>query len=246
MNNTQNDALNKNNMDELFEKPSTEGLDQVETEDNIPVPKPVAPVNTDSNEEDLLNFSSDDILDLVCSKDSDGYSPSLITVTLQKAHNINENTKLDDITEDDLEYVDELILKNCSVDLFSLTDNIITVKFEFDSVNDAYLMELNQVLNRYRLLQEDNFSKDTDQQILPLLRISFMPEKLKGYGMMSMIFPISYFRVLNDNNINASMLLLFDAENVEFSKIELSEEDKIQIQADVLRETENSTNGMLF
>lgn len=212
----------------------------------VPVPKPVTDMNENyqpQNKED--SFDENDILRLIQSENEDGYSPSLINVTLQKLHNVTADTNIFNMPEDDIEFVEGAEIENCKVQIYNINDNIVNIELEFDSVNDGFLKELMLLMSRYRVVQE-NVQTNTDEFIIPLFDLTFMPTELNGKGILKALSPIAYFRTLNDNNINCKMHFLFDLENIIVSKIELSEEEDIQINAEVLREIESSNNGQLF
>lgn len=211
-------------------------------EDVLNVPKPSV---KEEKQVELFDFTGDDIIDLVCSTNKEGYSPAFISASIQKIHNVDENTMLEDVKEEDLEQVDDMVIENCKVDIFALNEKFINIRLEFDSVNDAYLRELNEILNRYRVMQEANLQDETSNTI-PVFYLTFMPVALQGRGILKAVLPTAYFRTLNDNDINACMHFIFDIEGIEANQILLTEEEKINIEAEILREFENSANGQMF
>lgn len=254
---TTNEDLTKG----LF-KTEDEAQAQAQAQAPAPAPMPIpAPTKTnqDINSEDLLlndDEMADDILKEICSVDENGYSPCLINVQINKVKNVNENTKMEDIKEEDFEYVDEIDIEYCKVDTYTLDSLSLNLRLIFDSPNDAYLKELNTFLNKYRILQESVEENVDGTFCLPLLTITMIPKKYNNpeykkdgvhvFGKFSASMPYSYFRTLDDNNINCIFHLLFAMNYVEFTKEEIPDEIFTDVRAELLREVETSSNGQLF
>ena len=193
-----------------------------------------------------LEFTSEDILDLVTSVDEDGHSPSYINASLDRIVDIGENTTLEDLTEENYEHVDSIQIEYVNVSFDSLDGEIATCILSFDTVNDAYLIELNEFLNRYKIMCKDYSMQENAGAAIPSFSMTFAPKALNGFGIMRISFPILYTRCLNDEGTNASMLIAFRLSNLEFSRLDISEEDLAELKADVYREVQSGTGGMLF
>lgn len=238
------EEIKQNIPDSLFEKiydneevseEKEKGLDE-----KINVPKPTAPENKEPDVT-ISNVSDDyavKMLDLIKSKNEEGYSPSFIFGSLIKISDADKYESIYEVPEENIETIDEFPIEYCLVDLYSLDGRIMDLVLSFDGPNDAYLRELNEQLNRYRLMQEKlrvgNNVKDA-----AAFTISIMPTELNGEGLVQLTFPIAFFRTLNDDNVSASMNILFGVDDVAFEYVKLSEDAKADIEADAIRENKN-------
>ncbi len=202
-----------------------------------------APTENKTEEEEMPTVTPDTILSGLTTLNSDGHSDAVIIATLERLHNVSDLTTIEDLSEEDREYVDEMVIEDAGVDLYSLDGQLFNLILKFDTVKDAYLKELNEICNRYRAMLEKSTD---DNDIVPMLSLTLMPESLKGYGMLNLTFPVGFFRILDDNGVNASMLIQFMAENVQFQALDIDEETKSNLTADVMRELEESGDGSLY
>ncbi len=208
-----------------------------EIEDQLSVPAP-APANPDKKAE-LYDgeITAEGIHEQILAKDEDGYCPCSIIVHLEKYHNVSENSTAEDIKEDDKEYVDSVEIKRCYLDIFSLREDLISVNFVFDSSNDAYLQELNEVLHRYRLMSEEmSANPDNEPNTVPVLTISFMPFAMNGAGFASYQLPIDYCLALGEDGFSNIVHMLFDVRTILYSELEFSEEEIIEVEKNILQE----------
>lgn len=222
--------------------------------DNVPAPTKRNDGVYDNDIEDFITkareiakeeWSIEDIVSLITSVGEDGYAPASIYVSLERLKDIKDGMSIEDIGEDNREVVDDMLLKNCSVDFFSLNEEIANLVFTFDSAKDAYLHEFNAILNRYRIMQE-NQAIHPKEGSLPMLTISIVPNDLMGQCVVVAAFPLAFFRTLDDVGENASMHTMFYTENIQFSKIELTEEEQRDTVADVMRDMEIGESGQIF
>ncbi len=238
------EEIKQNVPDSLFEKIYED--ENVEKEENnglekkVNVPKPTAAENKEPDV--TINNVSDDyavkMLDLIKSKNEEGYSPSFIFGSLIKISDANKYESIYDVPEENIETIDEFPIEYCLVDLYSLDGHIMDLVLSFDGPNDAYLRELNEQLNRYRLMQEKLRIGDNVKDAAAFT-ISIMPTELNGEGLVQLTFPIAFFRTLNDDNVSASMNILFGVDDIAFEYVKLSEDAKADIEADAIRENKN-------
>ena len=242
----------------LFEQPSgvieapepDEDIEEVVSDPSLLFEMPEAPEDTLVIEEesgDNISVTPEAILDAIMDKDDLGHSPCTIVATIEKLHNVEDNMDLSDVPDDDHEYIDDIAIEDCEVDVYTLDGMIFNLVLRFDNAKSVYLKELNELCNRYRTMQEDMATNpDADPSIVPMLSIIFMPLKMHGQGAMTVSFPIGYFRTLDDDGINCSFHMQFWNTNVSFTKIDIDDESKAELTADVLRELEEGTSGQLF
>ncbi len=222
-----------------------EETESIKPEQNkAPVPEPAAPA--DETEEETPEVTPDLILKYLTETDENGHSQAVIVASLERLHNVTEGKLLEDIPEDDREYVDDMVIEGAAIDIYSLDGQLYNLILKFDTVKDAYLKEINEMCNRYRDMQESMSINDVPNTELAYMSITLMPNQLQGYGALSLSFPIGYFRVLDDNGVNASMLLQFTNENVQFQALEMDSETRSELVADVMREMEEGKDGQIY
>jgi len=239
------DEMNVTNeeLNSLFEltEPETKAAKPEATEVDFVAPQTKAPKNT--NEEVLI--TPETILDALMSTDEEGYSDAVMVADLARLHNVTPETTLENIPEEDHEYVDQMSIEGATFDMYTMDGKLFNMVLHFDSERDAYMKELNELLNRYRAMQEQ-IAENGEEGTVAMLSLTLMPNELNGKGALFASFPVSYFRVLDDNGTNASFLLQFYEENLEFMKLDVDEETRAEITADVMREMEEGTGGSLF
>ena len=240
-----NEDIKTNDVDlnSLFEEPIPE-----------PETKPILEPsdNTDSfaaepDKTEDVEITPDSIIDALDQLNEDGYTDAVIVADLSRLHNVTKDTTLDNISEDDREYVDQIKIENAVFGMYSMDGNLFNVTLKFDTVKDAYMKDLNELLNRYRVMQEQiATSEETDT--MAMFTLTLMPNKLNGLGVLNISFPVAYFRVLDDNGVNATLLMQFYVDNLEFMKLNIDEDTRAEISADVMREAEveNGSGGSLF
>lgn len=182
---------------------------------------------------------------LINSTDENGHTPCAINVSLEDYSNIQEGKALADYTEDERTYIDGVDISECSADLHSFDDQLMNLVLTFESPRDAYLRELNELLNRYRIASDDLAAKESTDHA-PVLTVTIVPMDLKGRGVVTMSLPTLFCRILSDNNENCSMLMQFHMDTVDFFGINMTDEEASEITADVMRQEEMSTGGQLF
>ena len=209
---------------------------------DVPLPKQVVDVTEEGAD---IEITPDTIIDSLYTLNETEHTDAVIVAELSKLHNVTENTILDEVSEDDREYVDQITVENTLLDIYTLDGELYNVVFNFDSVKDVYMKELNELLNRYRMMQEQ-IATNGENGTVAMFSVTFMPNRLDGHGILTASFPVAFFRVLNDNDVNASLLIQFHESSLQFSKIEIDDELKAEITADVMREINEGTDGDFF
>lgn len=207
---------------------------------------PAPTVIEESEEKQYEDFSQDDILELINSKDENGLCPCYILASLDSLSGVEPGMSLEDIPDENKTNVDDMQIEDCFADMYTLDGDFINIVLTFNSEKNAYLQELKRLLDRYRLMQ-DSIAENIDaSDKMVTFSLAFMPKALNGNGLMQAMFPIAYFRTLDDTGLNVCMHIMFHLNDIQFMKVSLDDETKAEIQADILREIENGTNGMLF
>ena len=222
--------------------------------DNVPAPTAKETEPEESAVDDFINqskevtekdWSVDEILALITGHDENGHAPAGIYVSLERLTGVTEEMNIEDLTEDQREIVEDIVIHECSIDFFALNTEIANLVFTFDSPKDAYLHEFNALLNRYRIMQE-KLGTEPENDVLPMLTIAIAPDELLGRCIMLAAFPLAFFRTLDDTGMNASLHTMFYMNNIQFSKIEITEEEQRDAIADVMRSVNEGANGQLF
>lgn len=224
------------------------------TLDNVPTPTAKETEPEESAVDEFINqskevtekdWSVDEILALITGHDENGHAPAGIYVSLERLTGVTEEMNIEDLTEDQREIVEDIVIHECSIDFFALNTEIANLVFTFDSPKDAYLHEFNALLNRYRIMQE-KLGTEPENDVLPMLTIAIAPDELLGRCIMLAAFPLAFFRTLDDTGMNASLHTMFYMNNIQFSKIEITEEEQRDAIADVMRSVNEGANGQLF
>lgn len=248
----ENKELDTTNMEqEMSETSDISGLFE-STDDEIDmanIPKPEDAEDSVHKRVDINEVKSvDDLLDMCMEidPDDDKHSNIFTIAMIQKLHGVTEDvTSVDDIPEENREYVDDIEISDFKLDIFALEGSVANVLMTFDSVHSAYLKELNELLNRYRIIQEDLAVNGKDDTVA-MFSLIFMPKKMNGLASVQMNFPIMYARVLAENDVNCAMQLLFDINNIKFALLDIDEDTDAEITADAMRDAESGTGGILF
>lgn len=217
------------------------------TEETVPAPKPTTkeedtPKTVSVNGEDV---DAELIVSLINSTDEDGYSPCFVNASLERFTNIQEGKALSDYTEDERTYVDGVDLSNCAINVHTFDGDLVNLILTFDSPKDSYLRELNDLCNRYRIASDELTAKETDD-VAVSLTVTIVPKDLNGRAMMTLTLPTLFCRTLSDDGENASMLLQFHMNCVDFLAINVTDEEVTEITSDIMRQEEMGTNGQLF
>lgn len=222
--------------------------------DNVPAPTAKETEPEENAVDEFINqskevtekdWSVDEILALITGHDENGHAPAGIYVSLERLTGVTEEMNIEDLTEDQREIVEDIVIHECSIDFFALNTEIANLVFTFDSPKDAYLHEFNALLNRYRIMQE-KLGTEPENDVLPMLTIAIAPDELLGRCIMLAAFPLAFFRTLDDTGMNASLHTMFYMNNIQFSKIEITEEEQRDAIADVMRDVSAGANGQLF
>lgn len=199
----------------------------------------------EASEAAASDMTVDEAMALITAQNKEGYSPSQIYVSLERLVNLDEDTTLENLRDDQRETVEDTEISNCKIDFFALTDDIATLTFTFDSEKDVYLREFYETLKRYRYMLEKLEQEERDD-IMPMLTIMITPEESYGQAILACSFPVSYFRTLDDTGINASLSILFHTANITYMFVPATEEEHRETVANAMREIEAGGNGNLF
>ena len=191
---------------------------------------------------DPSNLTVDDIIEQIESLDENGHTPCTIVVSLERISNVRDGQSIENIRDEDRTSIDEVVVKECSAETYALNPELVNLVFAFDSPADGYLSEVNDILKRYKAMQENM----QDSGDVPMLTVVLMPDKFEGKACAMYTFPSAFFRTLSDSGENTLMHMLFPAENIQFSILDISENDESQIKADAMRLVEEGTGGQLF
>lgn len=205
-------------------------------EENVIVPEPGT---TSTEQEDI---TADTIMEKILEKDEDGFSPSVISVTLERFNNFTGDMNVPD---EDREYIDAVNVERAAVDVSTFDGELFNLFFDFESPKSVILRELNELLVRYRTMTEE-FATNGITDKLAVITVMIAPRELNGMGMLKLTMPTLYTRVLSDSGENAAFLMQFRKEFIEFMQLDVSEEEKLQMQAEAMRTLEAGTGGNLF
>ena len=205
-------------------------------EENVIVPEPGT---TSTEQEDI---TADIIMEKILEKDEDGFSPSVISVTLERFNNFTGDMNVPD---EDREYIDAVNVERAAIDVSTFDGELFNLFFDFESPKSVILRELNELLVRYRTMTEE-FATNGITDKLAVITVMIAPRELNGMGMLKLTMPTLYTRVLSDSGENAAFLMQFRKEFIEFMQLDISEEEKLQMQAEAMRILEAGTGGNLF
>ena len=205
-------------------------------EENVIVPEPGT---TSTEQEDI---TADTIMEKILEKDEDGFSPSVISVTLERFNNFTGDMNVPD---EDREYIDAVNVERAAIDVSTFDGELFNLFFDFESPKSVILRELNELLVRYRTMTEE-FATNGITDKLAVITVIIAPRELNGMGMLKLTMPTLYTRVLSDSGENAAFLMQFRKEFIEFMQLDISEEEKLQMQAEAMRTLEAGTGGNLF
>lgn len=205
-------------------------------EENVIVPEPGT---TSTEQEDI---TADTIMEKILEKDEDGFSPSVISVTLERFNNFTGDMNVPD---EDREYIDAVNVERAAIDVSTFDGELFNLFFDFESPKSVILRELNELLVRYRTMTEE-FATNGITDKLAVITVMIAPRELNGMGMLKLTMPTLYTRVLSDSGENAAFLMQFRKEFIEFMQLDISEEEKLQMQAEAMRTLEAGTGGNLF
>lgn len=225
---------------DMFENDST--TENTVMGDNI-VPEPKKEAE-DVKVEDM-EFEADDLINAMQMVDENGHSPSFIVASVDRLKNVSPDKLLDDYAGDDIDNVDQMSVENCAVNISTFDGDLVMLNLTFDTPKDAYMIELNNLLKRYQVLNETMAADDNTDEV-PMFSLYVAPHMYKGMGVVRFSFPVFYTRCLNDNGMNTSVLLVFHLDQIGFEKINATEEEMAQLTADVMREMEAGDGGRIY
>ncbi len=213
---------------------------------NIPEPEKHVEEDTKTNFYDTgdLEINADSILREIVSANEEGHSPSVINMTLEILSNVEPGKDIFEYGEDDRELVDKADISGCLIDLYSLDGVNSSVEFIFDSPKNAFFLDMYNMFTRYRQIGEDLNAKEKGKAVL--LTINIVPEKFKGKGICLLFNPDIYVRSLTDNGENSAIYTHFNADCTRFYTIDMTEEEELELTADLMRDMEQNEETSMF
>lgn len=203
-------------------------------QEQAPAPAPIQ--ETPKKQEEI---TAEAILNEVIGTDEQGYSPCIILAAIEMLHNVSENiSSVIEIPEEDRETVEDMELQFCSVELFSLDNDLINVVLKFDTPKDSYKTDLLLLLDKYKEMFENTENIEGEPATIPMFSIAFAPSKFGGQAAAVMSFPVSYAKVLDENDEATCIQMMFHSENVDYQLLDVSEDEMTDLRAEVLREIE--------
>lgn len=216
-----------------------------------PVPEPEESSDQSQTSNNTPTFTSDDIHAEIVGIGDDGYSRSAIAATLEVLHGIDENTDPEQINDENYEFVRTMDIMYAAVDIYSIDGDIVNVIFTFDSVNDVFVKELRDITKSYRMLYEKilddiNAAEDRGQKSektsVPQLSITFMPYKYQGVASATYSNPIAWFVTVAEEESKGQFHMIFHMSDVSYDALDISEDVKADIVAEVQRKIEARQN----
>ena len=99
-------------------------------EENVIVPEPGT---TSTEQEDI---TADTIMEKILEKDEDGFSPSVISVTLERFNNFTGDMNVPD---EDREYIDAVNVERAAIDVSTFDGELFNLFFDFESPKSVIL-----------------------------------------------------------------------------------------------------------
>lgn len=214
--------------------------------ENVPVPVP-APIENPNG----VTFKSEDIdadrlLADILKLDNDGHSNCQILFTMERLHNIKEGMALDEVPEEDREWLDDLQVENAVIDLYSMDGEISCLNLIFDNDKDVYIREINDFVSQYRIAQEQLQQEDGSKNDMIMLSVLLMPYETDYQAFLQLAFPFWSGRVVGVTGEANVMTLMFHNDNIDAIQIDMTEDELNTVTADVLRSMESGTGGNMF
>ena len=211
------------------------------------IPAPVEPVNDNDVEFGNEEIDSDRLLEDILKLNKNGYADSQICLVMEKLHNVKPGMALNDLGEEDREFIDDLMVENCAIDIYSMDGEISCLELIFDTSKDVYIKEINDFLTRYRIAQEQLLADENRPEgDMLMLSVLIMPNVAEYQALMQFAFPFWYGRVANDLGEVNTVTIMFHSENIEMIQMNISEDELVDMKADALREMESGTGGQIF
>lgn len=205
----------------------------MENTENMTVPVPDRP-EVEEVQLEPGEITADDVNNEILATNEDGYCPCTIVAMIEALHDVHDGDDFDEITEDQREIVDDIIIEYCDVDLYSIDGDLLNVILTFETPQDEYLKDLMEMLDTYRQMAEEHV--DNKNVTIPMFSLSFIPEKYDGKVGATFSFPLSYFRTLDGNDQETQAHLIFNMENASYQQFDIDEDTMAEIEADVLRD----------
>ena len=200
---------------------------------------------------DNITFKSEDIdadrlLSDILKLDKDNHSNCQIMFLLERLHDIQDGMTLDDVPEEKKEWIEDMQIENAALDIFSLDGETSCLNFVFDTEKDIYIREINDIMNRYRIAQQQLQEDELGKNDLIMLSVLLMPYETEYQAFLQFAFPFWWGRVVGDTGKGNIMTLMFHNDNIDAIQIDMTEDELSTIKADVLRDINNGMGGDLF
>lgn len=212
--------------------------------DNIP-----APVSEPDKEE--IQFRSEDvdpdrILSDILKLDNDGHANCQILFSMERLHDIEEGMTLDNVPDENREWLDDLQVENAVLDIYSMDGEITCLNLIFDNDKDVFIREINDFMNKYRISQSQLMDAEVHNNDMIMLSVLLMPYETDYQAFLQFAFPFWYGRVIGVTGSGNVMTLMFHNDNIDAIQIDMTEDELNTVKADVMRDMESGTGGNMF
>lgn len=211
--------------------------------DSIPVP---VSEKTDEVTFKSENIDADHLLTDILKQNEDGHANSQILFSMERLHDIENGMSLDDVPDENREWLCDLQVENAAIDVYSMDGEISCLNLIFDNDKDVYIREINDIMNRYRLAQEQLSEEETGKNDMIMLSVLLMPYSTDYQAFLQFAFPFWWGRVIGAAGQGNVMTLMFHNNNIEAVQIDMTEDELSTMQADVMRDMESGTGGNMF
>lgn len=179
----------------------------------------------------------------IMERDEDsGQSTGLIKVCIEQLHNVTEET-INDVKDEDCELIREMDLVNVFIDMY--TRDILGQKWYLAITFDTpFSQEKKEFMDLVQTYMELCQTKATEQELgidspIPMFSITMIPYSLNGEYYAHFAFPEKVEMIQDENGNERVAVLTFDFDNMDYAKNELSEDERSEIEASVLRDIED-------
>lgn len=195
----------------------------------------------------LDDITASDIFEGVLKKTEDGDTACMIMCTLEKYKLMEDkekgeffaNRKTISTQTPEPEFTD--------IDIYALSDDVWIVSLMFDSKEDAYLVDIMDQLNQHknmimnirrRMAENDNYTPE----YIPRYLLTLAPYDFGGLASLTFIDPLDYFNAEDFENKKYGVHILFATDNMTFERADATEEEIVDMQAEIEREEEEKRN----
>lgn len=211
---------------------------------SVPVPEPIE--NPNDVEFKSEEIDADRLLEDILKLDKGGHANCQILFSMERLHNVKEGMSLDDVPDEDREWLDDLQVENAAIDVYSMDGEISCLNLVFDNDKDVYIREINDMMNRYRLAQEQLQTEETAKSDMIMLSVLLMPYETDYQAFLQFAFPFWWGRVVGATGQGNIMTLMFHNNNIDATQIDMTEDELNTVKADVMRDLESGEGGSMF